>query len=73
MTKRIHLTLPEWMKREMGSLDPDRVRELLTKGLMYEREQLILNLTKRKDKKAFCVTESRDFNNGLAGFPESAV
>ena len=58
-------------------------KSFVDSGLVRERELVEFELSesealkiigqKFKDKKAFCVTESRDFNNGLAGFPESAV
>jgi hypothetical protein len=72
MTKRIHLTLPDWMKKEMKSDDPDRIRELITKGIMYENEKLLIR-NYNKDDKAFSETWSRDSVRGLAGFPESVL
>ena len=73
MTKRIHLTLPDWMKREMKSDDPERIRELITKGMMFEREQQLM-IQNKKDNNAVSETWSRDYvNRGLGGFPETAI
>ena len=75
--KRINLMLPAWQYQkyiEGNGRDPDRVRELITKGIMFEQEQKVLKQNNKKDNNAVSVTWSRDYiSRGLAGFPESAI
>ena len=75
-SKRFNIMLPGWQYEkyiEGKGRDPDRIRELITKGIMFEQEQKVMSKDNyKKDKDAVSVIQSRD-NRGFAGFPEMAV
>lgn len=75
-TKRVNITMPMWQyeKYVKGSTkETERVRELITKGIMYEQEDKILMMNNRQKDNADSVSLSRDSTVGLGGFPESVA
>lgn len=57
-SKRLNLTLPSWLYNKYvksKGKDPERIRELITKGIMFEKEEML--------------EETKNFknNNGING------
>lgn len=77
-SKLVGVRIPLWMYRDMikssgTNKTSERIKELITKGFMYEQQMISsTNHDNRRDKDALSVIQSRDYK-GFAGFPEMAV
>ena len=75
-SKTVGVRIPNWMYDEMiGSENhsiSERIKELITKGFLYEQKQSNVFNENKKDSNAVSEIASRDYR-GIAGFPELAV